>query len=351
MLARALIVGVTLSGVHVSTGAPPEALPLSGRLRHIEYDLQTGEWRFVDSRRPFTRGPTSIWASTLRSGYVLPATDYVVLEWGDIHDGARVDRFDFAYLASTKKPTADVDIVFYREENGFRSVRRSPIATFRLTGLPSLGPNECEFCDGFVVTVNLPEPFVLTGPDLDPNAFDPSDGFVPICGNGYGLTDFGYSFHFRAPGDPQAIVGPTLAWVDPNTVPCLAPGIRDYLDVYVPNPSNPPDPNHVWLPDVNADYFGTFNFGGMPFAQCYLELFGSVPGGGCPQPGCERADIDPPGGDCDVDLADLAVLLSNYGTISGATRDDGDIEPQGGDGDVDLADLAILLADFGTNCN
>jgi endonuclease/exonuclease/phosphatase family metal-dependent hydrolase len=53
-------------------------------------------------------------------------------------------------------------------------------------------------------------------------------------------------------------------------------------------------------------------------------------------------DLD---GDGDVDLADLAALLSNYGTPSGANPEDGDLD---GDGDVDLSDLAALLANYGT---
>jgi len=48
-----------------------------------------------------------------------------------------------------------------------------------------------------------------------------------------------------------------------------------------------------------------------------------------------------------VDLADLAQLLSNYGTTSGATRNDGDLDD---DGDVDLGDLAGLLAYYGQLC-
>jgi len=60
-------------------------------------------------------------------------------------------------------------------------------------------------------------------------------------------------------------------------------------------------------------------------------------------PACP-GDLD---GDNDVDLSDLAILLANYGTTSGAAYTDGDLD---GDGDVDLADLAALLAVYGTSC-
>ena len=55
-------------------------------------------------------------------------------------------------------------------------------------------------------------------------------------------------------------------------------------------------------------------------------------------------DLD---GDNDIDLADLAQLLSNYGETSGMTYEDGDLDA---DGDIDLADLAALLAVYGTVC-
>ncbi len=55
-------------------------------------------------------------------------------------------------------------------------------------------------------------------------------------------------------------------------------------------------------------------------------------------------DLD---GDNDIDLADLAQLLANYGMTSGAVYEDGDLD---GDGDVDLSDLAALLAVYGTTC-
>ncbi len=55
-------------------------------------------------------------------------------------------------------------------------------------------------------------------------------------------------------------------------------------------------------------------------------------------------DVD---GDRVVNLTDLAILLSNFGTGTGATRSDGDLN---GDGAVSLTDLAIVLAVFGGAC-
>jgi len=55
-------------------------------------------------------------------------------------------------------------------------------------------------------------------------------------------------------------------------------------------------------------------------------------------------DLD---GDGDVDLSDLAQLLSNYGVTAGAGYEDGDLDF---DSDVDLADLAALLSVYGATC-
>lgn len=55
-------------------------------------------------------------------------------------------------------------------------------------------------------------------------------------------------------------------------------------------------------------------------------------------------DLD---GDREVDLRDLAVLLTHFGNPTGATPADGDTD---GDRDVDLSDLATMLAHFGQRC-
>jgi hypothetical protein len=66
--------------------------------------------------------------------------------------------------------------------------------------------------------------------------------------------------------------------------------------------------------------------------------FWAITGGGVP-PTCP-GDLD---GDGDTDLADLGILLADFGcTAPGPCA--GDLD---GDGDTDLADLGILLADFG----
>ncbi len=53
-------------------------------------------------------------------------------------------------------------------------------------------------------------------------------------------------------------------------------------------------------------------------------------------------------GDNQIDLADLSILLANYGTAGGATYADGDLD---GNGSVNLADLSELLARYGDSCS
>lgn len=64
----------------------------------------------------------------------------------------------------------------------------------------------------------------------------------------------------------------------------------------------------------------------------------TVTGGNC------AGDLN---GDNVVDLSDLGALLANFGTASGATRENGDLDA---DGDVDLSDLGTLLAAYGAPC-
>jgi hypothetical protein len=64
-----------------------------------------------------------------------------------------------------------------------------------------------------------------------------------------------------------------------------------------------------------------------------------------PQPRAEcYCDIDFDG---QIDIQDLANLLSNFGNIGGQTYFDGDLDC---DGDVDINDLTLLLSRFGITC-
>jgi len=112
-----------------------------------------------------------------------------------------------------------------------------------------------------------------------------------------------------------------------------------------------------------------------PAQQPLCGLIGALDVGCCPElgdsgKGCS-ADIVPNNGDgfwdyyddgdCDVDLADLAQLLSNYGCMTGCTHEMGDVWPETGDGMwedgvdgdglIDLNDLAELLSQYGDDCN
>ena len=64
--------------------------------------------------------------------------------------------------------------------------------------------------------------------------------------------------------------------------------------------------------------------------------------GGSEPPVC-HGDLD---GDLDVDLADLQILLANYGQFD-TVYEQGDLDE---DGDVDLADLQAMLSVYGSSC-
>jgi hypothetical protein len=84
----------------------------------------------------------------------------------------------------------------------------------------------------------------------------------------------------------------------------------------------------IGLPTAGVDAAGGGTVrAGVVFA--WVAQFPSCPG-----------DLD---GDGDTDLADLGILLADFGCTPPASCP-GDLD---NDGDTDLADLGILLADFG----
>jgi hypothetical protein len=123
---------------------------------------------------------------------------------------------------------------------------------------------------------------------------------------------------------------------------------NDWVELYEYFPSNPygmgSNGNVLALCDnvseTNAQHFRAefVQYGNYPAADAprIVELDGF-------STAFYAGDVD---GDADVDLADLAILLTAYGTSYGDPGYDGtaDIDV---DADVDLEDLAALLADYG----
>lgn len=89
--------------------------------------------------------------------------------------------------------------------------------------------------------------------------------------------------------------------------------------------------------DLNEFYTAVANGVGdpLPFTEVHLPL---TIVSTCP------ADLDGSGA---VDLGDLSLLLTHFGTPAGAGPLDGDLDL---DGDVDLVDLSQMLGQFGVPC-
>ncbi len=326
---------LTITSLCALTGtvlAGPQAASLR-QVRGIHYasaDLSTGA---VSPTQQQQRIGDSIWAATELSGYYWTQMNefggagqgVLGLDWGDVASDI-VGGYAFAYATDILLPARIECInVFYADDNGFNSASRTALAAFQITQLPTADPGGS--FNTWIITLDLEAAgagFPLDGSDLD----------------GDGLADFSYTFWF--PGAEGTATGPVIAG-DPN-VQGQGAGMEDAFDVFGADPNDP---------NGDSVYIGTYWFGGDPFAQFYMELFDEYNDpGDCWKPGASgkycSADIDGTG-DCMVNLADLAVLLSNYGTTSGATHDQGDLE--GGDGDVDLADLAEMLSQYGDDCN
>ena len=278
------------------------------------------------------------WDSTQTTGYFSSfAPDQLAHDWGDADNAtclSAISGFQLGYASDLIGGPIAIDLVYYSDDNGFDDVGRTSEVGFRITGLPQ-GTTVGLFL-GWLVTFTVTPSFDISSADLD----------------GIPGGDFSYTYHMRnVPADGHA--GPLIS-ADPNTAVSI--GAENAFDLFTADPNVIIGPNDFLLPDINTLYDGTFWFGGTPYAQWHMQLStgGNAPPNDCPLPGCGTSDIEPAGGgDCDVDLTDLAVLLGNFGTTSGATKDDGDIEPSPGgvDGDVDLTDLAVMLGDFGTVCS
>ena len=296
-----LIAGPALAG--------PKILPISGT-GYLVYDEATG------TVRPATGGERyghALWGATEMTGYFLGLSyPESPLDWGDIAGPVPIGGLSFAQYTNSQAIDGDLSarIWVYEEENGWNST------AYLITNIPGSTRPPDEYW-GYVWGVEATTPFVLDGSDLD----------------GDGLVDFGYRFCFSV-NTPGAVHGPAIAIFDPN----LAPGADEWYDLF------------DLCPPYDG-YVGTYSLG--PFRQLYWAMFApSCPNRGDSGRYCS-ADIDG-SFDCLVGLADLAVLLAHYGMTTGATPLMGDVDPYDewfpGDGDVDLSDLAELLSQYGDDC-
>ena len=352
---KRLLIVAAIAVIAAPALAGSDILPIDG-VGYLRYDVATGQVTPVtaETRR---LGPP-IWEASydLYVNYFWGADPFLgegSIDWADVATGVGVGGLGFSEFTNSQEGDGDLYaiLLIYQEENGEDS-GRDYVAGYLIDNIPGSTHPPDEYW-GYIWGVELFDPFVLDGSDLD----------------GDGLTDWGY-FQFFSGQTPASAHGPGIAGLlasppwDPNNTPPECPGVEDNFCLYqVPAWNNGPnniDPNNLGA-SVGCNYW----FGGGPpvFAQFHFVLYAPV----CPNRGesgryCS-ADIDG-SFDCIVGLGDLAQLLGNYGCDSGDPNDPnftdvctllmGDIDPYDewwpGDGDVDLGDLAELLGQYGDDC-
>ena len=320
-----------------------EILSIDG-VDYLSYNMQTGKVTPVGMH---TRnlGPPLWITDYSHPNYFWGAEPFLgeaSLDWADVSGDRAFGGFGFSDFTNSQASSGDLYAVIclYEEENGWDSAGRVYVVGYLIDNIPGSRHPSNEIW-GYIWAVEVAEPFVLDGSDLD----------------GDGLGDFGY-FQFFSGRDPGCLHGPGLCgWLglDPNNLPPECPGVEDAFDLFA-NPSWNNGPNNVDPNNIEPAFVGTMWFGGLPltFAQFYFALYAP----GCPYPGDSgrycQADIDG-SYDCVVGLADLSQLLAHFGMTTGATLMDGDVDPYDptwpGDDDVDLADLTELLSQYGDDCN
>jgi len=339
---KRLLVVAAIVVIAVPALAGSDILRIDGA-GYLKYDMKTGKVTPVEAQSRAVGPPLWITARTYVNYFWAsdPALGEAGLDWGDIDDSRPFGGFGFSQFTNSQASSGDLwgVILMYEEENGHDSAGRVYTVGYLIDNIPGSTHTPTEYW-GYYWAVEVFDPFVLDGSDLD----------------GDGLGDFGY-WQFFSVQDAGALNGPGLCGLlgqDPNNLPPECPGIEDAFDLFA-NPAWLADWNDIDPNNLSADFAGTYYFGGGPneFSQFYFALYAPV----CPNRGdsgkyCE-ADIDGTF-DCMVGLGDLAQLLGHYGCTSGCGLLDGDVDPYDvwwpGDGDVDLADLAELLSQYGDDC-
>lgn len=338
---KRLLIVAAICVVAAPVLASPDILPVKGIAGAWRYDVATGQ---QSPMTPGNRVGPVVWAANQQSGYFWggQGCQEIALDWGDFAGSPLVGGFGWAY-ATNSDDGFSLLITFYTDDNGWNNKngsgvvigKRQPVEGFLFGNmLGTITPANCALYWGYTWRAELITPITIAGNDLD----------------GDGLGDFSYTYWFDCStigGCAGAKAGPLIAG-DPNFT--IAAGIEQGFDIYN-DPGYIPSPGY-YDPNLTS-YVGTYWFGGVPFAQFFMELLA----GSCPNKGdagryCE-ADIA--NFDCIVNLADLAQLLGNYGCTTGCTVTMGDVDPYSrffpGDGLIGLGDLAELLGQYGDNCN
>ncbi|MCC6361335.1 MAG: hypothetical protein IT450_21570 [Phycisphaerales bacterium] len=298
---------------------------------------EAGQWHIQDLGTFRTDNGGFGWATRIsNTGYIV---GYAAVDAGSYHafrwlDGARTDLGTLAWTGS----------LAYSQGLGVNNTGQSVGFAYRTLGGPEHGffhngsmqvditpAGQFSLAQGHNVTDAGTIAGYLSGPAVPDGGFQaailPGGGawqLIPrLTGHtdsyGYDLNEsewvVGVSFNPAPPADFRGFVYTGEAVYDLNAVTTDAPGqITEAWDI-----------SDTGLIAATADGPGG------PFAVLLRPA-------GAPCPG----DLD---GSGSVNLSDLALLLSEFGSAGSDLA--GDVD---GDGDVDLSDLTLLLSAFGTTC-
>lgn len=132
---------------------------------------------------------------------------------------------------------------------------------------------------------------------------------------------------------------PTLFVFDSELHPILEAGVKYWV---VAESESPPGFDPVWaLAFPTLDIYSTTDFNTGEWSPAFEGPVPATIVEGTPAEGAIPGDLD---GDGDVDAADLAILLGNWGACADPEDCPADLD---GDGAVGASDLAILLGSWG----
>ncbi|QOI99362.1 MAG: hypothetical protein HRU70_02190 [Phycisphaeraceae bacterium] len=262
------------------------------------------------------------------------------VDWGDITEGVYVDAFAVAYglgvgpngviRATAANPDVDptvygLDLLvgFMSSENGFNDPDRAFIMNERIRDLNGVNSTN----NGWVYLIDLGgtgREFTVSGRDED----------------GDGRTDFGFYYQFLQNQDtdernpvpvPRSYIGPQLVLgLDGggSGFP-FAYGTEDAFDWF----------NAVGqVSGLPINYHSTRSFGGVPWSDFYMELYGSLTGPRCP------ADFNDDGF---VDFFDFAAFVDCFEGFECPPGRDSDFNR---DGFVDFFDFQDYVDAFDAGC-